>query len=186
MKSLTKRIYLMALTAFCSFCLLFGCVFAFSQTKASAASALETEFTNNGQFTVSKYNGAVPFEYVDGASEKGLPAGYTGSVLKITTVSGAAYTTLDFSASNIKASSVESIVVRIYSPDFTLGTDEFRTNVATDGSNQVQYGASTYDISTWCDVTLNATSIATMTDANGNLALVSVGVRERDDSKTIY
>ena len=159
MKVLSKKIATVVL-AFCSFiCLLFGGVFVFTQTKTVQAdtAALEADFTNNGQFTVSKYNGAVPFEYVDGATE-GLPAGYEGAVLKITTTSNLAYAVLDFSASNIKASSVESIVVRMYSPGYT-SADEFRTNVGSTGDYQVQYGAGAYNMGTWCDITLNATSM---------------------------
>ena len=175
MKALTKRIYLIGLTALCSFCLLLACAFSFVRTSAKADGTLETEFTNNGQFTVSMYNGAVPFEYVDGGAA-GLPAGYEGSVMKITTTSGLAYAVLDFSASQIKASSVESIVVRMYSPEYTAA-DEFRTNVGSGDTYQVQYGAGAYDMGTWCDITLNETSISTLTDANGYLANIAVGVR---------
>ena len=182
MKVLSKKILMIALSL-CSFvCMLFGGVFAFAQTKSvqADATALQTEFTNNGQFTVSKYNGAVPFEYVDGATE-GLPAGYSGSVLKIKTTSGCAYANLDFSESKILAADVASIVVRIYSPDFTLGTDEFRTY-----PTQVQYGTSGYDISSWCNITLNNKTMADMTDANGYLSTISVGVREREETKDTY
>ena len=48
MRTLTKRIYLIGLTMLLTLSLLFGGIFAFAQTKnAKAASALETEFTNN-------------------------------------------------------------------------------------------------------------------------------------------
>ena len=175
----------MLLSVAATACVGAGGVFAFSQTEqVKAEVALENEFTNNGQFTVSKYNGAVPFEYVDGVVE-GLPAGYTGSVLKLTTVSGVAYANFDFSAAKIKASSVDSIVVRIYSPKYT-SADEFRTNVAADGSQQVLYGAGAYDMSSWCDITLNETSLSTMTDANGNLAFVSVGARVKGGATVYY
>ena len=186
MKALTKHIYLIGLTALCSLCLLFGCVFSFTQTTKVKADAvtLEAEFTNNGQFTVSKYNGAVPFEYVDGAAE-GLPTGYEGAVLKITTTSNLAYAVLDFSASNIKASSVESIVVRIYSPEYT-SADEFRTNVGSSSNYQVQYGAGAYNMGTWCDITLNATSMSTLTDANGYLANIAVGTRVKGGASVYY
>ena len=186
MKALMKRIYLIGLTALCSLCLLFGCVFAFTQTtrvKADAAT-LEAEFTNGGQFSVNMYNGAVPFEYVDGATE-GLPEGYDGSVLKITTTSGLAYAVLDFSVSEIQASSVESIVVRMYSPGYT-SADEFRTNVGSGGEYQVQYGAGAYNMGTWCDITLNETSMSTMTDANGYLANISVGTRVKSGAAVYY
>ena len=186
MKALTKHIYLTFLTLICLLSLLFGSVFSFAQTTSVQADAvaLQTEFTNNGQFTVSKYNGVVPFECVDGATE-GLPAGYSGSVLKIPNTSDLAYAVLDFSSSNIKASSVESIVVRIYSPGYTA-KDEFRTNVGSDGKKQVQYGAGAYDMSTWCDITLNATSMSTMTDANGYLANIAVGTRIKGGASVYY
>ena len=80
MKKTTKKLF----TAMCSFaamvCLSLGGAFAFSQTASVQASdTLAVDFTNDGQFSVSKYNESVPFEYVDGASES-LPAGYDGSV----------------------------------------------------------------------------------------------------------
>ncbi len=185
MKTLTKRIYLIGLTVLLSFCCLFLGVLNVKKTEVKAdATTLETEFTNDGQFTVSKYNGAVPFEYIDGATE-GLPTGYTGSVLKLTTTSNLAYVSLDFSTAKIKASSVDSIVVRIYSPGYT-SADEFRTNVAADGSQQVQYGTGAYDMSSWCDITLNATSFAHMTDANGYLAFISVGARVKGGAEVYY
>ena len=185
MKTIQKKLIAMLLSVTATACVGVGGVFAFSQTaQATAEATLENDFTNNGQFSVSKYNGAVPFEYVDGAVE-GLPTGYTGSVMKITTTSAVAYVNLDFSAAKISASLVDSIVVRIYSPGYT-SADEFRTNVAADGLQQVQYGAGAYDMSSWCDVTLNATSMATMTDANGYLAFVSVGARVKGGAEVYY
>ena len=180
MKASMKKIFVALSTVLMSVCLLIGGVFAFSQTtSASAATALETEFTNNGQFTISKYNGAVPFEYVDGATE-GLPTGYDGAVLKITTTSGLAYANFDFSASQIKASDVESIVVRMYSPGYT-SEDEFRTY-----PTQRQYGAGAYDASTWCDIPLNANSIADMTDSNGYLTSIAAGMRVKSGATVYY
>ncbi len=181
MRIMTKKLLLTITTILTAVCLLFGGVCAFTQTKSVKAdtAALEAEFTNNSQFSVSKYNGAVPFEYVDGASE-GLPTGYDGAVLKITTTSGVAYATLDFSSSNILAANVESVVVRMYSPGYT-SADEFRTY-----PTQVQYGAGAYDMSTWCDITLNANTMADMTAANGYLSTVSVGVRVKSGAAVYY
>ena len=181
MKKTTKKL-LTVMAAFCATaCLSVGGAFAFSQATSvyAAAGTLETDFTNDGQFSVSKYNGAVPFEYVDGAAE-GLPAGYDGAVLKITTTTGAAYATLDFSASQILASKVESIVVRIYSPEYSA-EDEFRTF-----PTQVQYGKGANDASKWCDVTLSAASLADMTDANGYLSTISVGMRVYGGASVYY
>ena len=66
MKALTKRIYLTALTAIFTVCLLLSGAFAFSRTtsvKADSAT-LEAEFTNEGQFSLSQYGGNT-LEYVD-------------------------------------------------------------------------------------------------------------------------
>ena len=185
MKTIQKKLMAMLLSVAATACVGVGGVFAFSQTaQATAEVTLENEFTNNGQFSVSKYNGAVPFEYVDGAVE-GLPTGYTGSVMKVTTTSGVAYVNLDFSAAKISASLVDSIVVRLYSPAYTAA-DEFRTNVAADGSQQRLYGAGAYDMSSWCDITLNATSLSDMTDTNGYLASISVGARVKGGAEYYY
>ena len=181
MKVMTKKLLLIVTTILTVVCLFFGGVFAFSQTNSVKAdtAALQADFTNDGQFSVSKYNGAVPFEYVDGAAE-GLPAGYDGAVLKLTTTTGSAYATLDFSASQILASKVESIVVRIYSPEYSA-EDEFRTY-----PTQVQYGKGANDASKWCDVTLSAVSLADMTDANGYLSTISVGMRVYGGASVYY
>ncbi len=181
MRVMTKKLLLIVTTMLTAVCLLFGGVFAFSPTKSVKAdtAALQADFTNNGQFSVSMYNGAVPFEYVDGAAE-GLPAGYEGAVLKIMTTSGVAYATLDFSASNILAANVESVVVRMYSPGYTAA-DEFRTQ-----PTQILYGVGAYDASTWCDIPLNANSIADMTDANGYLSNITVGMRVKSGATAYY
>ena len=136
---------------------------------------LEADFTNNGQFALSQYSG-LAYEVVDGATESGLPAGYEGTVLKIT---GQKYSFVgvDFSAKQIKASDVESIVVRGYSPDYT-SADEFRT-IDTGLVKYVQYGPGAYDMSTWCDVSLNAESITQMTDGNGYLSSLYLGLCDK-------
>ena len=61
-----------------------------------------------------------PYEIIDGSTD-GLPAGYTGAVAKIGSKinSGAAYINIDFTASQIPAADVESVVARVYSPDYT-------------------------------------------------------------------
>lgn len=133
------------------------------------ASTLEAEFTNNGLFTVTSYTGVVPFEYVDGSTE-GLPAGFTGAVLKCTD-GGAAYINVNFSAAQIKAAFVESIIVRVYSPDYTAD-DEFRVNNAAGSAG----GAGAHNMSTWCDIALNPTYFK---DANGYLAVADIGLRDK-------
>ncbi len=127
-----------------------------------------TEFTNNGQFTLSSYNG-VEYEVVDGAAEKGLLAGYGGAVLKIVN-EGAAYINIDFTASQIKAFEVESVVARVYEKTYSESEgDELRINNTT-GS------VGTYDFSNWCDVSL---PIDKITGSDGNLGAFAFGMRDR-------
>ena len=143
------------------------------------------DFTNNGQFNLSMYNNAVPYQLVDGAAEEGLPSGYDGAVLKITTTSNVAYVDVDFSASKISLKDLESVVVRIYSPGYT-SADEFRTNHLNEQAKQRQYGAGANNMSTWCDITLTAQSIGDMTDASGNLTFLTVGVRVKSGATVYY
>ena len=168
--------------AVCGLCLAATAVSNKVPVNADAA-ALEAEFTNDGEFTLSKYNNVVPYQIVDGSGE-GLPAGYEGAVLKITTTGGMAYVNVNFSASNILTKNVESIVVRMYSSGYTA-VDEFRT-IASNGTTQRQYGAGSKDMSTWCDITLNADSIGDMTDASGCLAFLTIGVRVKSSATEYY
>ena len=170
MKSISKKITMMLL-AFTSFaCMMFGGLSVLPASTAQAASTLEDDFTN-GQFAVSDYNG-VGYDYVD----SGLPTGYNGSVLRIVASGGTAFAKVDFTSSKILAAGVESIVVRAYSPNYTAD-DEFRT-LSNAGALR-QYGAGAHDFSSWCDVTLTAQSIADMTDENGYLTSISLGLRDK-------
>ena len=131
-----------------------------------------TEFTNNGQFVVSNYGGdaiSYPYEIIDGETA-GLPAGYAGAVAKIGSKinGGAAYINVDFTASQIAAAQVESVVARVYTPDYTAD-DLLRINNAT-GS------VPAYNLSTWCDVEL---PLATITGADGNLGSFAFGLRDK-------
>ncbi len=174
MRNFKKRICLIGLTLLGSACFLSGTAISrLSEVQADAAT-LETEFTNEGQFSISQYS-TVAYEFVDGASE-GLPAGYDGAVLRVVSSGGAAYVTVDFSGMQILASEVASIMVRAYSPDYTAD-DEFRTTSLT--STLVQYGAGAYDMSTWCDIPLKATTISQMTDENGYLTSIILGLRDK-------
>ena len=176
MRIIQKKFSTFLLSLATSVCCVIGGAFAFSQMpKVNADTSLDTEFTNNGQFALSQYSGLV-YEVVDGAEESGLPAGYDGTVLKI---NGQKYSFVgvDFSSAQIKASDVESIVVRGYSPDYTAD-DEFRT-IDTGLAGYVQYGAGAHDMSTWCDVSLNASSIGQMTDGNGYLSSIYLGLCDK-------
>ena len=185
----------MALT--CVFaCLGVGLFVASNKTvNASAATQEElvAEFTQNGLFTVSavERDGCGEPAIIDGKEAKSsLPAGYTGAVLEMDqnpSTNGYDFINLDFSASRILASDVKSIVVKIWAENYT-SDDEFRTIGSVTGS-QRQY-RDTYkidlDAETWKDITLNAHSIADMTDANGYLASIELGIREKSSATHVY
>ena len=179
MKNFIKKLLLVAMSVCASVCLLLAGTFALSQNaEVRAESALETEFTNNGQFVVGYYigNEAYAYEFVDGASES-LPAGYSGAVLKITSKSagGAPYVNLDFTTSEIKATDVESVVARVYSPDYTAD-DLLRINNATNSMPA-------YDLSTWCDVELPLNLI---TGDDGNLGSFAFGLRDKGTTSDYF
>lgn len=131
-----------------------------------------TEFTNDGQFVVDYYVGnavSYPYEIVDGATES-LPAGYDGAVAKIGSKvnGGAAYINIDFTASQIPVANVESVVARVYSPDYTAD-DQLRIN------NVGGYIAAA-DLSTWRDVEI---PVANITGNDGNLGSFAFGLRDK-------
>lgn len=131
-----------------------------------------TEFTNNGQFVVGNYSGDAtnyPYEIIDGATAS-LPTGYTGAVAKIGSKinGGAAYINIDFTASQISAADVESVVARVYSPDYTA-EDLLRIN------NVSGYIASA-DLSNWRNVVI---PVANITGNDGNLGSFAFGLRDK-------
>ncbi len=179
MKASFRKILVALSTVAMAVCLLFGGLFAFSQTKdVKAASALKTEFTNNGQIVLSQY-GNNTLEYVEGI------AGSTGAVLKINSnlsaANGTAFVML--SVPSVKASELESIVVRIYSPGYT-SADSFRAAIASNGS-WIQNEAK--DMSNWIDVNLSENAIALMKDADGFLSTpIPVGARVYSGASEYY
>ena len=151
-----------------------GVLAAINVTADSAA--LETEFTKNGQFTVSQY-GNNTLEYVEGV------AGADGAVLKID-VNGAGSAYIIFNAPQVKASAVESIVVRMYSPEANA-SDSFRASNVDLSVGWLMNEAK--DMSAWCDITLSESLITQMTDANGYLAnQVLFGARVHGEATVYY
>lgn len=143
------------------------------------------EFTNNGQFQVMGGTRPCAVSFVDGAAE-GLPEGYSGSVLKVGYYDGYNLAELDFSKSKILASTVKSIKVRCYLPDFKAAdSDEFRTLIKG-GQPQIQYGPNAYDLTGWCDVELISTSMNSMIDADGYLTSIDVGIRNKGTTGAFY
>ena len=180
MKKTTKKLCAL-MAAFCATaCVSVGGMFAFSQiASANAAETLEGDFTNNGQFSVSQY-GTNTLEYVNAAN---LGVG-EGAVLKVNVNgAGSAYVTVDFSAFHIAAADVESIVVKIYSPEYSA-SDSFRVSNVDLTAGWWQNDAS--DMSAWCDVTLNSAVMAGLTDANGYLASATMGARVHGSATAYY
>ena len=178
-KSTQKLVTIMA--ALCATaCLSVGGAFVFSQTTTANAdvTAVETELTNNGQFSVSQY-GTNTLEYVNAAD---LGTG-EGAVLKVNVNAGSAYITVDFSASKILAANVESIVVRMYSPEYS-SSDSFRASNVALSAGWWQNEA--YDMSTWCDITLSSAVMTGLTDANGYLASATFGARVHGAATAYY
>ena len=136
---------------------------------------LTTEFTDNSQFTVSPYSENMSISY---QFDESLPSGWSDTVMRIKTYSGQAYVNLDFSKAQLKASTVESISVRAYSPDYT-GEDEFRFNNASVAGN-----IGKYDMSTWCDIPVDISKI--QTDENGYLTTITVGLRDKGTLSTYF
>ncbi|MBQ5929450.1 MAG: hypothetical protein IIX02_01540, partial [Clostridia bacterium] len=66
---------------------------------------------------------------------------------------------------------VESVVARVYSPDYT-SADELRINNTTGSVG----GAGAHDLSTWCDVAL---PLSTITGSDGNLGSFAFGLRDK-------
>jgi hypothetical protein len=138
------------------------------------ATALETEITNNGQFTLSKpsdsFNGnssKYTYSVIDGSTEAGLPEGYSGAVLKVSGTTDWDFIKLDFSGSNILRANIANIVVRVYvSPFNVTGNADSQDEIRTNGS--VRYGKD-HDLSTWCDVMLNDSTLNASMDENGYL-----------------
>ena len=141
--------------------------------KAATVDELAAEFTNNGQFTVSPYSDSMTLSY---EFDESLPAGSEGAVMRIKTVAGQAYVNVDFSNAQLKASDVESISVRAYSPDYT-SADEFRFNNVSVSGN-----IGKHDMSTWCDIPVDVSKIAT--DENGYLTTITVGLRDKGTIST--
>ena len=106
-----------------------------------------------------------------------------GSALKIN-VNGAGSAYIIFSAPQVQASKVESIVVRMYSPEYSA-SDSFRASNADLSAGWLMNTA--YDMSNWCDVTLSASLIAQMTAADGYLsAPVLFGARVHGAATAYY
>ena len=180
MKKTTKKLLALMCACAATTCLSVGGMFAFSHTTSvqAIAETLEGDFTNNGQFSITQY-GSNTLEYVN-ATDLGTGE---GSVLKVNAAGGSAYITVDFSAGQILASDVESIVVRIYSPEYSA-SDSFRASNSNLTAGWWQNEA--HDMSAWCDITLSSAVLTGLTDANGYLATATFGARVHGSATAYY
>ena len=180
MKTLTKKVCFCVLTLLFTVCAVFFSAAVLNKNTAKAdVAALETEFTNNGQFAVKNTAWGGTHTFVDGVT------GATGAVLKTTNIAaGTAGFRLDFTDSGIQASSVESITVRIKVENFTLGTDEFRTSKAS-GSDFVNYGK-TDNLSNWFTYTLKSGTMTQLTNNDGTLGFTDIVIRAYTSGLILY
>ena len=182
MKSISKKILLTLFSVvFAVCCLFFAVTSANGRVQVNAdAAALEAEFTNNGEFTVSKAAWNNSYSFIDGTS-----LGGTGAVLQAGTSAGVAGVRINFSPSNLAAGDVASIVVKVKAANFVKGTDEFRTT-SNNGSTWRQYGK-TDDLTDWFNYTLNANSMSDMVQSNGTYGAVDICIRASSgNSITLY
>ncbi|MBE7079105.1 MAG: hypothetical protein E7380_04540 [Clostridiales bacterium] len=161
--------------------------------EAGAYVPTEEDFTK-GVFTVGTETGSITptsgVSYVNAADVSGMPAGTSDVVLKMSVSSGHAFISVDFSASQILAANVESVVVKIWTPTANTSSSQFRTGSTSTGtwtSGYDSYYSTTADMtSSWCDVTLMPQVITDMTDANGYLTSTILGVRAKSGETEFY
>ena len=161
--------------------------------EAGAYVPTEEDFTK-GVFTVGTETGSITatggVSYVNAADVSGMPAGTSDVALKMTVNGGHAFISVDFSASQILAANVESVVVKIWTPTANTSSSQFRTGSTSTGtwtSGYDSYYSTTADMtSSWCDVTLMPQVITDMTDANGYLTSTILGVRAKSGETEFY
>ena len=131
---------------------------------------------------VSEYNGQA-------AIDAGVPAGFEGSVLKLTpkTDPGHAGVCVDYSEQSIPIDAIESITFRIYIP--AGGSSEFRIRCANFSGWVVQATPSAF--SAWVDVVLTQNSgfkdncnMNTLANEDGNLGAFCMIFRLKDISNS--
>ena len=150
-------------------------------TEKVDIAALEAEFTNDGQFAVKASDWNDTYEYINGTS-----VGGTGAVLQVTRSAGTgtAGFKLDFTGTGLRAIAVESIVVRVKAENAVVGQDYFRTAI-NNGTNFHDYSKSD-DLSTWQEYTLDATSMAQLTNEDGTLGSVDIAIRTKTAGVIAY
>ena len=182
MKSISKKLVLTLFSAvFAVCCLFFAATSVNNKVQVNAdAAALEAEFTNNGEFTISKSAWNNTLTYIDGTT-----VGGTGAVLQVAQNAAVNMFRLDLTPMKVTKADVTSIVVKLKAANFTLGSDEFRTS-SNAGAPWIQYGK-TDDLSDWFSYTLNANSMADFTvNSDGTMGYSDIGIRTNTASLIMY
>ena len=123
---------------------------------------------------VSAYNCAAMDVYNETeAAAAGVPSGYSGYVVKVTSAaSGASGITLDFSGKNISLNDVLAVSLRVYYPS---NTSEVRITRTAGVSWVKRYAAS--NSGTWDTVVLSASEISALDDGSGKIGKFNLGFR---------
>ena len=124
--------------------------------------------------SVSAYNCAAMDVYNETeAAAAGVPSGYSGYVVKVTSAaSGASGITLDFSGKNIQIADIAAVAFRVYYPS---NTSEVRITRTAGASWVKRYAAS--NPGTWDTVVLSASEISALDNGSGTLGKFNLGFR---------
>lgn len=124
--------------------------------------------------SVSAYNCASMDVYTESeAAAAGVPAGYSGYVMKVTSAaSGASGITVDFSGRSIDVSDVLSFSIRVYYPG---NTSQVRITKNAGASWVKMYNGAAPG--TWDEISLTSSEIAQLADSSGKLGKFNLGFR---------
>ena len=159
-----------------SLSLLLGMLTIPSVAEPSLKGSDEIPYTEHNTSTAAQtYDSTITVYNETEATASGVPAGFSGYVIKVKGKTDGAYggLCLDFSDQRIKADAVESITMRIYLPS---GNSEMRIRNEESTSNWIMRQAPTR-FDAWVDITLNSdgsgfysgSGIKNITNSDGTL-----------------
>ena len=129
---------------------------------------------NDGNIAPYSYTKMENFSEAD-AKAAGVPDGYAGYVMKLTGGNSSIGLTIDFSDKKIPISIVKALHMRVYYPDVTK---EVRISTDAGRSWELRYAASKPN--TWDDVTLEASQMKKLCNADGTVGKFGFGFRLYD------
>ena len=159
-----------------SLSLLFGMITIPSVAEPSLKGSDEIPYTEHNTSTAAQtYDSTITVYDEKEATDAGVPAGFSGYVIKVKGKTDGAYggLCLDLSNQRIKADAVESITMRIYLP---AGNSEMRIRNEANTSDWVMRQVPT-QFDAWVDISLHSdgtgfhsgAGMKTITNADGNL-----------------